>query len=419
MISSSVAGPLPHADQPDRLRQQVSHFAGLTPVHTAFAWFNEHARELSDWQLEITRIPSPSFGEAKRAEWVRQRFVELGLEEVHIDGAGNVLGIRRGTNPAGKYTALCAHLDTVFPDKTELQVRRENGRLYGAGISDNSAGLVALLAIANSMNHSRLRTEAPLLFIANVGEEGEGDLRGIRFIFNDARWRDAIAYTLVLDGGGSEAMITEALGSRRFLVTVRGPGGHSWSDFGAPNPIVVLARAVDLFSRTATSTSSPRTAFNIGTISGGTSVNSIPESASMKVDLRSAVPSEIDRLDRALNDALKQAVAENKPTAPRFSTPTFDLTAIGDRPAAELKPDARIAHVMRAVDAQFGIITRVQRASTDANIPLALGREAVAIGAGGTGGGAHTLHEWYDPANRDLGLRRILLAVLTLSGLSE
>ena len=268
------------------------------------------------------------------------------------------------------------------------------------------------------MNAAGLRTTAPLLFIGNVGEEGEGDLRGMRFLFNDPRWRDAIAYTLVLDGGGSETMITEGLGSRRFLATVRGPGGHSWSDFGAPNPIVVLARAIDLFSRVSLP-SNPRTAFNIGVISGGTSVNSIPESASMKVDMRSASTAEMDRLEQALEQALKQAIGELKPDAQRKYAVTYDLALIGNRPAAELRPESRMLDVLRAVDAQLGIRSRVQRASTDANIPLSQGREAIAIGAGGTGGGAHTMHEWYDPANRELGLRRILLTVLALSGLHE
>ena len=190
---------------------------------------------------------------------------------------------------------------------------------------------------------------------------------------------------------------------------VRGPGGHSWSDFGTPNPIVLLARAIDQFSRTPLP-SSPRTAFNVGVISGGTSVNSIPESATAKIEHRSASPVELDCLERALREALAQATEKES----RLMNVSFELKHIGDRPAAELDRNARLLQVLRAVDAQLVFSSRL-RASTDANIPLSLGREAVAIGGGGAGGGAHTLHEWYDPAGRELGLRRILLAVLTLA----
>jgi tripeptide aminopeptidase len=400
----------------DYLRQ-VSRLISLTSVHNAFDWFSHNSRQISDWQIHVTNVPAPPFAESRRAEWVRQRFVELDLKEVHLDSVGNVIGIRPGRDAGGKYTAVCAHLDTVFPQDTRIDARREDGRLYGPGISDNSSGLVGLLALASAMNTAGLETQAPIVFIANVGEEGEGDLRGMRAIFGDPRWRDSIAYTLVIDGGGAESLITEGLGSRRFLVTVRGPGGHSWSDFGAPNPIVSLARAIDLFSRTPLSQSPTRSAFNIGVIHGGTSVNSIPESVSMKVDLRSSSESEIDRLEKALRDALDKAVGEYRPSAGhKFANLSYDATVIGDRPAAKLKANAKISAVLRAVDVQLGIVTRVQCASTDANIPLSLGREAVAIGAGGLGGDAHTLHEWFDPVNRELGLRRILLSVLLLSG---
>jgi di/tripeptidase len=234
----------------------------------------------------------------------------------------------------------------------------------------------------------------------------------MRYIFNHPRWRDAIAYTIVIDGGGSDTIVAEGLGSRRFQATVRGPGGHSWSDFGTPNPIVLLARAIDLFSRVPLN-SNPKTAFNIGVISGGTSINSIPESATAKIDIRSASPAELDRMERALGDALTQATSDKSGKMPGV---THELKQIGNRPAAELDPNARILQVIKAVDAQLGIASRVQRASTDANIPLSLGREAIAIGGGGSGGGAHTLHEWYDPSYREIGLRRVLLALLTLTG---
>jgi acetylornithine deacetylase/succinyl-diaminopimelate desuccinylase-like protein len=399
-------------------QQEVARLAGRREVHAACEWFTAHARELCEQQLELTRIPAPPFGEARRAEWMGAQFAGLGLQDVHLDETGNVLGLLPGAGEGTKYVALTAHLDTVFPAGTPLDIRREGNRLLGPGISDNGAGLTALVAIAASMRAAAISHACPILFVANVGEEGEGDLRGIRHLFGDRRWRETIAYTLVIDGGGADTVIVGGLGSRRFLVTMHGPGGHSWTDFGAPNPIVVLARAIDLFARTPVP-ADPKTAFNIGVISGGTSVNSIPEAAAMRVDLRSAAPAEIDRLQQSLQEALDRATGELKNMnfdARRFGGITFEMQPIGERPAGQLSGSARLRQVIQAVDDQLGIFSRAQCASTDANVPLSLGLEAAAIGGGGAGGGAHTTNEWYDPANRELGLRRILLTVLALAG---
>lgn len=403
--------------------RQVSRIAALAPVEAATAWFLAHEELLLERQMEVTRIPAPPFGETARAEWLAARFRELGLEEVHIDGIGNVIGIRPGAaaQPEPKYLAVTAHMDTVFPAGTGVVVRRENNRLYGPGISDNSAGITALLALAGALQHAEIRTEWPLAFIGNVGEEGEGDVRGMRYIFAEACWRDTIAATLVLDGAGTDTVVTEALGSKRFLVTLFGPGGHSWSDFGTANPIVVLARAIDQFARTPIP-ASPKTTFNIGVISGGTSVNSIPETASIKVDIRSVAGEQVERLERALRDAVERAVAQEPRTTfggRSHSGLSADIKLIGSRPAARLGAGSPLLAVIQAVDTLLDNNARLQRASTDANIPLSQGRDAVAIGAGGAGGGAHTLHEWYDPTGRDLGLRRILLTVLAVAGVQE
>ena len=229
---------------------------------------------------------------------------------------------------------------------------------------------------------------------------------------------------MVLDGAGTDTIVAEALGSRRFEVTVRGPGGHSWSDFGAPNPIVVLGRAIHVFSQTRVS-SSPKTTFNVGVIRGGTSVNSIPESASMRVDLRSSSASEIERLEFELRRALEQGMLEeevrtassrNSHRRPELSS---EMVVIGDRPGGELDPGARILQIARAVDAHLGNDAHIQRASTDANIPISLGREAIAIGSGGSGGGAHTLQEWFDTSGRELALERILLIMMCLAGATK
>ncbi len=405
------------------VQEEVARLAAAPEVRSAFNWFRTQEPQLAHWQLEMARIAAPPFGETARGVWLAERFREFGLDDVRIDDVGNVFGIHPGFGR--RYIALSAHIDTVFPAGTPLNIRQQGSRLYGPGVSDNGAGVTAMLAIVALLRSIRVRHALPFLFIGNVGEEGEGDLRGMRHIFATQRWKDSIAYSLILDGAGSDTIVAEALGSRRFEIIVRGPGGHSWSDFGAPNPIVILARAIQSFCQTPVSTS-PKSTFNIGVMRGGTSVNSIPESASMRVDLRSTSTTELERLERSLRVCLDHSVeAEQRASEGRGSGPrkthavTCEIVVIGDRPAGELEQNARMLQVVRAVDAQLGNVAQVQRASTDANIPLSMGREAVAIGGGGSGGGAHTLQEWFDCSGRELGLKRILLTMLTLAGVGE
>src|SRR6266478_1912859 len=403
------------------VQEEVARLAGSPQVRAAFDRFRAQESQFAQWQMEATRVAAPPFGEAARGAWLAHRFRELGLNSVQVDEVGNVFGVRPGYG--SRFVALSAHIDTVFPAATPLNIRQQGSRLYGPGVSDNGAGIAAMLAVVSVLGSSRILHALPFVFIGNVGEEGEGDLRGMRHVFATPRWRDAIAYSVVVDGAGADTVVAEALGSRRFEVIVRGPGGHSWSDFGAPNPIIVLSRTIDVFSLTPVP-GSPKTTFNVGVIRGGTSVNSIPESASMRIDLRSTSMAEIDRLEAALRRALERALKSESDTSVqhatrRLQTVQSEVIEIGNRPAGELAPDARLLKVIRAVDAQLGNAAQVQRASTDANIPLSLGREAIAIGGGGSGGGAHTLQEWFDCNGRDLGLRRILLTMLTLAGVGE
>ena len=413
MMSSNVDG----SREQRSAKQAVARLAELPALHEAFAWFRSHSREFEDLQLELTAIPAPPWGEAARSDWLRVRFEQLGLVKIEQDELGNVFGVLPGSEAEAPFVALSAHLDTVFPAGTPIQVSRESGKLYGPGIADNGAGLTALLAIAGVLRENGIGHSAPILFIGNVGEEGEGNLRGMRHIFERPEWSESIGTMVVLDGAGTDTVIAEGLGSRRYEVTVRGVGGHSWSDFGIANPVVALARIIDRFSRT-TVPSNPKTTFNIGTVEGGTSVNSIPQSATMRVDTRSASVEQLDRLERALHDAMKEGTAETNGRK-KLGALQAEVRVIGDRPAADLPSDSRLLKAIRAVDAHLNISARMQRASTDANIPLSLGREAIAIGAGGCGGGAHTVDEWYDAAGRDLGLKRILLLTLALCGVPE
>jgi len=416
----------PRSDLPDlaqTVQNEVSRLAASPEVRSAYNWFRVQEPQFLHWQMEMARIGAPPFGESARAAWLAERFREVGLDDVRIDDVGNVFGTHPGFGR--RHVALSAHIDTVFPANTPLNIRQQGSRIYGPGVSDNGAGVVAMLAIAALFRSVRMRHALPFVFIGNVGEEGEGDLRGMRHIFATPRWKDSIAYSLILDGAGSDTIVAEALGSRRFEVIVRGPGGHSWSDFGAPNPIVILAKAIETFTAT-TVPRTPKTTFNIGVIRGGTSVNSIPESASMKVDIRSTSMSEMERLEHSLRLALDRAVEDETMAAEmrsavqkRPSGVGCEVVVIGSRPAGELNPGARILQVVSAVDAHLSNAAQVQRASTDANIPLSLGLEAVAIGGGGSGGGAHTLQEWFDASGRELSLKRILLTMLTLAGVGE
>lgn len=413
-------------------QQDVVRIAAMRAVHSALLYLHNQETEFRRWQRELAEIPAPPFGEANRSEWLRQRFLSLGLEEVHGDELGNIFGMLRAESFQSTL-GVSAHLDTVFPLGTRLDTREEGTRLYGPGISDNAAGVVAMLAIASALKRSQLRLNANVVFIGNVGEEGEGNLRGMRHVFASPTWKDAIASLLVIDGAGTDTYVTQALGSRRFEITFHGPGGHSWSDFGVPNPIVLLSRALSRFSQVAVP-ESPRTTFNVGVVHGGTSVNSIPERATARVDLRSASMDELHKLEKRLRESMNEAWSE-VPLAYRQSKTVqkappasgtvaesrvrFAIESIGDRPAAELPADATILKVLRAVDAHLRIKSIARLASTDANVPLALGKEATTIGAGGDGGSAHTMREWFDCANRDLGLKRILLTLLALTGVGE
>src|SRR5258708_4287103 len=426
-----MSPPPPRADMPDvapAVQQEVARLAASPEVRSAFNWFRTQEPQLVQWQMEMARIPAPPFGESARGAWLAERFREVGLDDVRIDDVGNVFGIHPGFGR--RYVALSAHIDTVFPANTPLNIRQQGSRLYGPGVSDNGAGVTAMLGIAALLRTVRVRHSLPFVFVGNVGEDGEGDLRGMRHIFSTPRWKDSIAYSVVLDGAGADTIVAEALGSRRFEVIVRGPGGHSWSDFGAPNPIVILAKAIETFTATPVP-AMPKTTFNIGVIRGGTSVNSTPESASMKVDIRSTSMAEMERLEQGLRLALNRAIEDEtmesqmrsssasqsaSVTQKRAPGVSCEVVVIGSRPAGELQPGARILQVIRAVDAQLSNAAQVQRASTDANIPLSLGQEAIAIGGGGSGGGAHTLQEWFDSNGRELGLKRILLTLLALAG---
>jgi acetylornithine deacetylase/succinyl-diaminopimelate desuccinylase-like protein len=357
-------------------------------------------------------VPAPTFQEAERAAWFLEQFRALGWE-TSIDRAGNVIAAAGD----GPYVALTAHLDTVIAprSKDDIEVDAE-GRFRGPGVCDNGAGLAALVSFARAWKARTSLPEFALspLLVANVGEEGEGNLLGMRYLCKQSGLAGRIAAFVVADGANTDHVTSRALGSRRFEVTFHGPGGHSWSDFGVGNPVHALCRAVSLFAETELE-EAPKSAINAGLIEGGAGVNAIAQTARAKIDIRSESNQKMDELVGALEQAVERArEAENRRAS--AGPVTSRLKEIGSRPAAALAEDAPILKYIRAVDAHLGIRARMDCASTDANIPLSLGTPAVAIGAGGAGGGAHTLQEWFRPEGRDLGLKRIFLLMALLLG---
>jgi acetylornithine deacetylase/succinyl-diaminopimelate desuccinylase-like protein len=402
---------------------RVTTLAAQRPVHAAFAWLHGNPKTIMDWQATLVAIPAPPFGEEARSAWLAARFAEAGLDQVQTDSIGNVFGFlpAQDLHPesTGPVVVLSAHIDTVFPEGISLNPVVNGDRLEAPGACDNGAGVVGMLAIAHALIHAKVQLPAQLILLGNVGEEGEGDLRGIRHLYNQGALAGRIAAHIVLDGAGADPAVTQGLGSRRFRVTVTGPGGHSFTDAGTPNPIAALASALAVLTQTPLP-DEPRTTLNIGTIHGGTSVNSIPESVQASIDFRSTSSEQLLRLEVALHRAVEDAVESSnrfaKSTAPRGKAPlTFSIEKIGDRPAAQLPADSPLLDALRAVDRHLGLRTDLRLGSTDANIPLSLGVPALSMGAGGLGGGAHTQAEWYSAKDREVGLRRVLLLTLAMS----
>ena len=384
-------------------------------VRAALDWLAKNVDWINNEQARLTEIPAPSFQEEKRAAAVKALFEAEGLP-AHSDKIGNVIAELRGPNDK-ECILVAAHLDTVFPADTDVKVRREGDRMLAPGISDNGTGLAALVALARALHVAKIRPQRTILLAANVGEEGEGNLRGMRALID--AYRTKLRAVIVLDGSGTDHVTTKALASRRLEVVITGPGGHSWSDFGMVNPINALVRGSVRFINTKVP-ASPRTTFNLGQVEGGTSVNSIPFEARLKVDLRSENEEELLRLESALRECIAAGVKDEMDNARDRSKGKLEwkVNAIGSRPGGDLPADSALLSSLRAADDYLGNQSRIERSSTDANIPLSLGIDAIAIGAGGNGGGAHSLQEWYEPAGRELGLQRALLALLGVSGLA-
>ncbi|HBO89759.1 MAG TPA: peptidase M20 [Acidobacteria bacterium] len=367
--------------------------------------------------VQLTEIPAPPFGEEVRASTYMAMLRDAGLTNVEMDQIGNVMGLRPGTGEA-PLLAVAAHLDTVFPEGTEVEVRREGNRLRAPGIGDDTAGLATLLAVARVLNETDLETESDLLFIGNVGEEGAGDLRGVKHLFRDGKYKDQIGGFISVESGGQSTITTGALGSLRYRVTFKGPGGHSYGAFGLVSPAYAMGNAIRKVSAISVP-DTPKTTFNIGIVEGGTSVNSIPFETSMVVDMRSESRDELEKLVETFLDLVHEAVEEENATRSISEGQIeLEMTLVGDRPSGQTSESANIVKFAVAAFEAFGIRPTFRISSTDSNVPISLGIPAITIGRGGLGGRSHSLDEWVDierePTVR--GMQVVMTTILAIAG---
>ncbi len=366
-------------------------------------------------QITICEIPAPPFKEEKRAAYFKKRFSELGLRNVRIDKAGNVIGERPGSSRASTLV-LSAHLDTVFPEGTDTRVTRTDSSLKAPGITDDSRGLVCILSVARALNEAKINTEGTVIFVATAGEEGLGDLRGVRHLF-DNELKNQITHFVSIDGSGNN-YTDRAVGSNRYRVTFKGPGGHSYGAFGLVNPIHALGRTVEKISRLKVPPQ-PKTTFNVGRVEGGTSVNSIPHTAWFEFDMRSENAAELAKLDSLFKFTVQEALAEENESSMSSRKLTAEVNLIGQRPTGTLGAENSMLKAVLSADSILGIKSESRSGSTDSNVPIALGIPSITIPGGGRGEGAHSLNEVFYTRDSHLGPQRALLTVLSIVGVSK
>lgn len=417
VLALAPASHLPAQTVDARYTQQVDGLASNPLVLQAFA----RVEALDPWGmerlLELTQIPSPPFGEAARAARYADLLREAGADSVWIDDEGNVVGLRKGRR--GRRTvALDGHLDTVFPEGTDVTVHERGDTLFAPGVGDDTRGLVVVLTVLRAMEEAGLETDDDVYFVGTVGEEGLGDLRGMKHLFRDGA--DPIDAWIEVDGGGLGGITSMGLGSHRYRVTYHGPGGHSWGAFGLVNPAHALARGIRYFQDAADTLTrtGPRTSYNVGVIGGGTSVNAIPFEAWAEIDMRSESPRSLDTIDAALHAAMQRALTEENGLKRRGEALTVEMEMIGDRPSGEMDPSAPLVQRAIATTRHFGAEADLGRSSTNSNIPISLGVPAVTIGRGGVGGENHSPGEWWINRDGHLAIQRALLLLVAEAGLA-
>ncbi|MDG2523468.1 M20/M25/M40 family metallo-hydrolase [Caulobacter segnis] len=355
----------------------------------------DHDRIVSEI-ITLVEIPAPPFKEAERAKAYMAMLKEAGLTDVEMDEEGNVMGVRKGTAKGGKLTVIAAHLDTVFPEGTPIKVKREGTKLSAPGIGDDTRSLAVLLGYIRAMDKAGIKTKNDILFVGNVGEEGPGDLRGVRYLFTKGKYKDNIGSFISMDGTDPSRVVNGGVGSKRYRVTFNGPGGHSYGAFGLVNPMTAMSQAVTDFYKIQVP-AKPRTTYSASVTGGGTSVNSIPNSVWMEFDMRSESPEELEKLHQQFLKIVPAAVeGENAARSTRAGKISADLKMIGDRPGGSTSADTALVKAAQDAIRASGMSPELQFSSTDANMPMSLGIPGITIGSGGTAGRAHALDEWID-----------------------
>lgn len=387
------------APQPDASELAVAKVVASPGFKAAVADLDKNHERMVGDIITLTEIPAPPFKEAAKGRAVMAMMKAEGLADVEMDPQGNVMGLRRGTGPAGgKVVAFAAHQDTVFPEGTNTKVRREGTRLYAPGVGDDTRSLAVMIAYIRAMAAAKIETRSDILFVADVGEEGQGDLRGMRYLFGKGKYKDRIRAFFSMDGLNPAGVTNAAVGSRRYRVSFHGPGGHSYGAFGIVNPMAAMAHAVDALYEVKVP-AAPKTTFSASVVNGGVSVNAIPADVTLEVDMRSESAEELARLDAKFLAILKAAEThENAARNTSVGKVTITPRLIGERPAGATSPDSAIVRTMVAAAKAAGYTPQLGASSTDSNIPISLGIPAVTIGSGGDGGRAHSLDEWIDVA---------------------
>lgn len=390
--------------------KETEKLAKNKQIQAAFQSIVSQNKRNREELIMLTEIPAPPFMETKRGERFAAMLKDAGIDSVWTDKVGNVIGLRKGKK-RNRTVAFDAHLDTVFPLETDVKVKIKGDTLFAPGIGDNTQGVVMIVSVLRALEEAKVETEADILFIGSVGEEGPGDLRGVKYLFTDQSPR--IDSWIAVDGGELGRMSNMGLGSYRYRVTFKGPGGHSWGAFGLANPQHALGSAIHYFSKVADkfTRSGARTSYNVGRIGGGTSVNSIAFESWMEVDMRSEIPENLNLVDSLLKASVQQALQEHNAMKRMGPALTVEIKKIGDRPSGELPENLPLVQRAMASITTFGVSPKVGRGSTNSNTPIAKGIPAVTLGRGGKSGNAHALNEWwYD----DEGYKSIQAALLTL-----
>lgn len=424
VLSVSIAAPAVAAEavvvtpaQADKTITKIRASAGFKAAQAKLD--ADHERIVAD-TITLTEIPAPPFKEEKRARAYMEMLKAHGLEDVEMDAEGNVMGLRRGTGkPGGPLVVIAAHLDTVFPEETNVKVRREGTKLHAPGVGDDTHSLAVLLGYVRALDAGKIKTKKDILFVGNVGEEGPGDLRGVRYLFTKGKYKDRIAAFFSMDGTSAPRVTSAAVGSKRYRVTFKGPGGHSYGAYGLVNPMAAMGATVVEMNKIKTP-AQPKTTYATSVVGGGTSVNSIPDAIWLEVDMRSESKDELAKIDGHFLQIVEGAVsAENAARSTAAGKISAEVKLIGDRPTGNTREDAEIVQMTAAAVRGAGYTPILGAGSTDSNMPISLGIPAVTIGSGAGGGGrAHALDEWIDVEKTGSlkGMSVGLAALLAMAG---